>query len=109
MGFQYQSISSRKREIEQANSQTVVSGGSKGGARATPPGDPNSFNFMQFLGKYGKIVCWRPPGALAPPPQGNPGSATGSVGYDINSNLNGKIGLDSYYLPCLISVALICS
>ena len=20
----------------------------------------NSFSFMQFLGKYGKIVCWRP-------------------------------------------------
>ena len=40
--------------------------------------DPNSFNFMQFLGKFGKIVCWRPPsaGELAPPPRGNPGSAT---------------------------------
>ena len=34
---------------------------------------------MQFLGKLGKIVCWRPPrrpGGLAPPPRGNPGSAT---------------------------------
>ena len=42
-----------------------------------PPGGPNSFNFMQFLGKFGKIVCWRPPpGELAPPPRGNPGSAT---------------------------------
>ena len=29
--------------------------------RAPPPGGPNSFNFMQFLGKFGKIVCWRPP------------------------------------------------
>ena len=49
------------------------------GARGTraPPGGPNSFNFMQFLGKFGKIVCWRPPGELAPPPWGNPGSATG--------------------------------
>ena len=38
-------------------------GGSKGGreGRAPPPGGPNSFNFMQFLGKFGKIVCWRPP------------------------------------------------
>ena len=27
---------------------------------------PNSFNFMQFLGKFGKIVCWRLPGGLAP-------------------------------------------
>ena len=26
-----------------------------------PPGGPNSFNFMQFLGNFGKIVCWRPP------------------------------------------------
>ena len=26
-----------------------------------PPRGPNSFNFMQFLGKFGKIVCWRPP------------------------------------------------
>ena len=43
-----------------------------------PPGDPNSFNFMQVLGKYGKIVCWCPPGELVPPPRGNPGSATGN-------------------------------
>ena len=43
-----------------------------------PPGGSNSFNFMQFLGKYGKIVCWcpPPPGELVPPPWGNPGSAT---------------------------------
>ena len=25
-----------------------------------PPGHPNSFDFMQFLGNLGKIVCWRP-------------------------------------------------
>ena len=43
----------------------------------TPPGGPNSFNFMQFLGNFGEIVCWRPPGELAPPPRGNPRSATG--------------------------------
>ena len=43
---------------------------------ARPPGGPNSFNFMQFLGKFGKIVCWHPPGELAPPPRGNPASAT---------------------------------
>ena len=30
---------------------------------------------MQFLGKFDKIVCWRPPGGLVPPPRGNPGSA----------------------------------
>ena len=45
-----------------------------------PPGGPNSFNFMQFLGKFGKIVCWHPPGELAPPPRGNPRSATDKVG-----------------------------
>ena len=26
-----------------------------------PPECPNSFNFMQFLGNFGKIVCWSPP------------------------------------------------
>ena len=41
-----------------------------------PPNDQNFLNFMQFLGKSGKFVCWRPcPGGLAPPPTGNPGSA----------------------------------
>ena len=43
------------------------------------PQGPNSFNFMQFLGKFGKIVCWCPPGELTPPPRGNPGSATAIV------------------------------
>ena len=46
---------------------------------AYPPWGPNSFNFMQFFGKFGKFVCWHPPGELAPPPWGNPGSATGNV------------------------------
>ena len=55
-----------------------VSGGSKE-ARGTPHVDPNSFNFMQFLGKFCKIVCWHPPGGLAPPPQGGPASATARV------------------------------
>ena len=33
---------------------------------------------MQFLGKFPKIVRWRPPPReLAAPPRGNPGSATG--------------------------------
>ena len=52
------------------------------GARGHRPPGPNSFNFMQFLEKFGKIVCWRPPprGELVPPPRGNPGSAT-ALGY----------------------------
>ena len=47
------------------------------GARGTQaPWGPNSFNFMHFLGKFGKFVCWRPhPRELVPPPRGNPGSA----------------------------------
>ena len=39
------------------------------------PRGPNSFNFMQFLGKFGKIVCWHPPESWHPQPRGNPGSA----------------------------------
>ena len=31
------------------------------GTPAPPNWGTNSFNFMQFLGKFGKIVCWRPP------------------------------------------------
>ena len=38
------------------------------GGRA--PTDQNFLNFMQFFGKSGKLVCWRPQG-LAPPPTGN--------------------------------------
>ena len=34
------------------------------------PRGPNSFHFMQFLGNFGKNVCWRPPGDLAPPTSG---------------------------------------
>ena len=44
----------------------LIKGGSKGGARDAPPRGPNSFNFMQFLGKFGKIICWRPPGSWRP-------------------------------------------
>ena len=34
----------------------------------------NAQNFIQFLGKFGKIICGRPPTPLAPSPAGNPGS-----------------------------------
>ena len=30
------------------------------------PRSPNSFNFMECWGKFGKILCLRPPGGLAP-------------------------------------------
>ena len=42
---------------------------------APPPTAQNVLNFMQFFTKFGKIICWRPPGELAPHPTGNPGSA----------------------------------
>ena len=55
-------------------------GGSRGGGRqgrAPPPRPQNFFIFMQFSGKIGQIIGWRPPPReLAPPPRGNPGSAT---------------------------------
>ena len=43
-----------------------------GGHKGCPPGHPNSFDFMQFSRKCGKIVCCPPRGVGAP--QGNPGS-----------------------------------
>ena len=62
-----------------------------GGARdACPPGGPNSFDFMQFFGKFGNFVCWRPPGELAPPPRGNPGSAT-DMECDISRNYHSDV------------------
>ena len=54
-----------------------TSGGSKGGTRDVhPPGGTNSFNFMQFWGNLAKSYVGALPGGLAPPPRGNPGSAT---------------------------------
>ena len=41
-----------------------------------PRGGPNSFNFMQFLGNSTNLYVGAPPGELAPPPRGNPGSTT---------------------------------
>ena len=50
------------------NKAVYGSGGSKGGTREVPnPRGPNSFNFMQFLRKFGKIVCWRPPRGVGAP------------------------------------------
>ena len=53
----------------------VQSGGSKRGA---PPTVQNFLNFMQFFGKFAKIIGLRPlPGGSASPPTENPGSAPG--------------------------------
>ena len=35
-----------------------------------PPGGPNSFNFMQFLGNFDEIVCWHPPRGVGTPSSG---------------------------------------
>ena len=61
--------------------QVSASGGSKGG--------PNSFNFMQFLGKYGKIVCWRPP---------PPGSWRPLLGEILDLPLSAQSGRDQIQL-----------
>ena len=45
------------------------------------PRGPNSFNFIQFFGKIWQNHVLAPPGGLAPPPRGNPGSATGNASY----------------------------
>ena len=58
---------------------------------APPPGGPNSFNFMQFLGNFGEIVCWRPPEELAPPPRGYPRSATDNVVSPSNLTSSNKV------------------
>ena len=39
--------------------------------RGAPPTAKNFLNFMQFFGKFGKIICWRPhPRGLVPLLQG---------------------------------------
>ena len=41
-----------------------------------PPMAQKFLNFMQFFGKFGKIICSHPlPRGLVLPPMGNPGSA----------------------------------
>ena len=48
----------------------LCTGGSKGESEGCEPPGPNSFNFMQFIGKIWQNLM------LAPPPRGNTGSAT---------------------------------
>ena len=65
-------------------------GGSKGRASGIRAPGPNSFNFMQFLGKN-----W--PLANCPVPIGNPGSVTGLDGETLRSGGVTKI------LPAIIA------
>ena len=56
-------------------------GGSKGvrGTRTHPTSGSKFFKFHTIFGKFGKLLCWHPPGELAPQPEGNPGSSTDTV------------------------------
>ena len=54
--------------FEQNFLQATVAG--LGGARDAPPRGPNSFNFMQFLAKLGKIICFPPPRGVGAPSLG---------------------------------------
>ena len=57
----------------------LISGGSKGGARDAPP-PPLGAQILSiscsFQENMAKSYVGAPPGELAPPPRGNPGSAT---------------------------------
>ena len=46
-------------------------------ASPPPPGDPKIFQFHAVLVNFWQNRMLAPPGELAPPPRGNPGSATG--------------------------------
>ena len=52
--------------------------------RPPPTRSPNSFNFMQFWGKFGKIICWRPPPRVGSPTSGK------SIGGCFGSNPSGR-------------------
>ena len=45
-----------------------------------PPGGPDSIS-CSFWGNLAKLYVGAPPGQLAPPPQGNPGSTTVHVSF----------------------------
>ena len=58
---------------------------------------PISFNFMQFLGKFGKIVNYPLPPRVGAPPRGNPGSA--AVISFIFMQYSAKILANNSFLP----------
>ena len=75
---------------------STFSGGSKGGpeGRAPPPWGPKFFQFHAVFGKiWQNRMLAPPPGELAPPPRGNPGSATDFVGFteEFNTNIRHKV------------------
>ena len=63
--------------IENADRSVITSGGSKGGREGrAPPLGSKFFQFHAVFGKFWQNRMLAPPGELAPPPRGNPGSAT---------------------------------
>ena len=60
----------RPRVLKYSNNQSsnnrLCSGGSRGRPLHAPPVVQHFLNFMQFFGKFGKVVCWHPP----PHPEG---------------------------------------
>ena len=59
----YQNVHKKKLQsyIASIDLQKKVSGGSKGGVAGAPPPTGQIFlDFMQFFGKFGTIICWRP-------------------------------------------------
>ena len=65
-----------------------------------PPQGPKCLSIScSLLGNFGKIICWRPPGELAPPPRGNPGSATG-LSYQTLVHLSLKQCTPSWKIGC---------
>ena len=65
-------VGSNKIQVSNVTNSIYVFliGGSKEGREGCPWG-PNSFNFMQFLGIFGKIVCWHPRRVGAPSYRGS--------------------------------------
>ena len=75
-----------------------ISGGSKGWleGRAPPPG-PKFFPFHAFFWKIWRNRMLAPPRELAPPPRGNPRSAT-VYGHEKKVCLENYIAIGSHYV-----------
>ena len=67
-------------ELQELQHMIVNSSGSKGSARDAPsPPGSKFFQLHAVFGKFWQNRMLAPPGELAPPPRGNPGSATGEA------------------------------
>ena len=57
-----------------------------------------------FWGNLAKSYVGAPPGELAPPPQGNPGSTTVCIHLDVMKKLSSHVFNKSVLIPALSSV-----